>query len=491
LREDILRAIAADVNRHSSRKRGRQGMDYWPILVLAAVRLGCNLNYDKLQDLAEQHRALRQIMGIGDWDEKTRFDWRRIRDNIVQVRPETIERINHLIVAEGHQLLPRAAETTRADSFVMETNIHYPTESSLIRDGLRKVLQSCVALAALTACGGWRQHRHLYRKAKALARQIQRVAARKGSGYHQRLEALYRELLALADTILLRAEKRRERLQSRAAAGVEVLAVDAELKLFLERTRHVCGTARRRVLQGENVPNQDKLFSIFEPHTQLYTRGKTAQPVQFGRQVLLYEDGAGFVTHAYLLPRDANDRDVVIRQTRALQKRLRGRIRRASFDRGFHSPENQRLAGGQWTGALSRPHGAGIQPLHPVGRARSQPSRAGQAPAGPARYALQGSRVATQKNGRLSRARAFARVVLLRFSPAVSLSSSLPPRLLATTRLARPPISPQSIGELLLLTIFALFPHSVSPGQYAEIGLFPTDTLARRWACDEGRGKVW
>ena len=69
LRDDILRAIAADVNRHSSRKRGRQGLDYWPILVLAAVRLGCNLNYDKLQDLAEQHRALRQSMGIGDWAE--------------------------------------------------------------------------------------------------------------------------------------------------------------------------------------------------------------------------------------------------------------------------------------------------------------------------------------------------------------------------------------------------------------------------------------
>ena len=342
LREDMLRAIAADVNRHSSRKRGRQGMDYWPILVLAAVRLGCNLNYDKLQDLAEQHRALRQIMGIGDWDETTRFDWRRIRDNITQVRPETIERINHLIVAEGHALFPRAAETTRADSFVMGTNIHYPTESSLIRDGLRKVLQLCATLAGPTDSGGWRQHRHLYRKVKTLARQIQRVASRKGAGYRQRLEALYRELLALADTLLLRAEKLRERLQSRAAASVEALALDAGLQVFLERTRHVCGTARRRVLQGENVPNQDKLFSIFEPHTQLYTRGKTAEPVQFGRQVLLYEDGAGFITHAYLLPRDANDRDVLVKQTRALQKRLRGRIRHASFDRGFHSPENQR-----------------------------------------------------------------------------------------------------------------------------------------------------
>src|SRR5450432_1645202 len=136
LRDEILRTVAADVNRGSSRRRGRAGMDYWPILVLGAVRLGCNLNYDKLQDLSEQHRALRQIMGISDWEE-TRFDWRRIRDNLTLIRPATLERINRLIVGEGHRLVPGAVKSTRADSFVVGTNVHYPTESSLIRDGLR------------------------------------------------------------------------------------------------------------------------------------------------------------------------------------------------------------------------------------------------------------------------------------------------------------------------------------------------------------------
>ena len=340
LRDGILRAIARDVNHTSSRKRGRQGMDYWQILVLAAVRLGCNLNYDKLQDLAEQHRALRQVMGIGDWDQKASFDWRRIRDNITHIHPETIQRINQLIVAEGHRLVPQAAQTARADSFVVKTNIHYPTESTLIRDGLRKILQICASLAVLTGVGGWRQHKHLYKKAKSLAREIDRIAARKGTGYPQRLKRPYRELLSLAETIIGRAEKLRKKVRRR--ADTEILALDAQLKVFLERTLHVCGTARRRVLQGEQVPSSEKLFSIFEPHTQLYKRGKAAEPVQFGRQVLVYEDGAGFVSHAYLLPRDADDRDVVVRQTRMLQRRLKGRIRRASFDRGFHSPENQR-----------------------------------------------------------------------------------------------------------------------------------------------------
>jgi len=342
LRDEILQAIARDVNRDSSRKRGRKGMDYWPILVLASVRLGCNFDYDRLHDLAEQHRALRQIMGIGDWDEEADFNWRTIRNNITLLRPETLERINHAIVAEGHKLVPEAADTVRGDSFVAKTNIHYPTESSLIRDGLRKVIHLCVAITALVGGRGWRQHKHLYQRAKSLARQIDRVAARKGNGYQQRLPRLYRELLDLAETILTRADKLREGLKNRGKNSGEVLSLDAQLQIFMERTRHVCDTARRRVLQGETIPNHEKLFSIFETHTQLYKRGKAAEPVQFGRLVLVYEDGAGFITHVYLMPRDADDRSVVVPQTRILQKRLGGRIQRASFDRGFHSPENQR-----------------------------------------------------------------------------------------------------------------------------------------------------
>ena len=342
LREEILRAIARDVNRTTSRHRGRAGMDYWQILVLAAVRLGCNLDYDKLQDLAEQHRALRQMMGIGDWDEQTTFDWRRIRDNLSKIRAETIERINQLVVAAGHELVPEAAETVRADSFVVETNIHYPTESSLIGDGLRKILTLAATMASLVGLGGWRQHKHLDRKARRLTREIERIAARKGAGYQHRLKPPYRELLGLADTVIDRAEALRTAVENAAIVDPEVLALDAELAVFLQRTRQVCGTARRRVLEGEKVPNREKLFSMFETHTQLYQRGKPAEPVQFGRQFLVYEDGAGFITQAYLLPRDADDRDVVVGQTRRLQERLGGRIKRASFDRGFHSPENQR-----------------------------------------------------------------------------------------------------------------------------------------------------
>ena len=340
LRDRILDVIAQDVNQDARDDVGREGMDYWQILVLAAVRLGCNLNYDKLQDLAEQHSALRHIMGVGDWRQAGDFSWRRIRDNLCLLKPATIEQLSHLIVAEGHRLQPEAAKQSRADSFVVETNIHWPTESTLIRDGIRKVIELCVSLAGVLKLDGWRQAAHLLQKVQRLSRNIERVSSRKGPQYQARLKREYRKLLDVSGKITQRARQLLQHLEARpelAASGPV-----AQLRVFLERTEQVRGTARRRVLAGEQVPNEDKLFSIFEPHTQLYKRGKAGQPVQFGRLVLIYEDAAGFLTHTYLLSRQEQDRDVVVPQTRIVQERLQGALEEASFDRGFHTPDNQR-----------------------------------------------------------------------------------------------------------------------------------------------------
>lgn len=340
LRSEILDLIAQDINQEARDDLGREGMDYWQILVLAAVRLGCNLDYDKLQDLAEQHGALRHIMGIGDWCRDRDFGWRRIRDNVCLLKPSTIEKLSHLIVAEGHRLKPDAAKRTRADTFVVETNIHWPSESTLIRDGIRKVIELCVRIAPVLPLGGWRQADHLLKQIKKLSRNIERIASRKGPNYQERIKQQYTKLLGRSGKITGRARQ----LLRAAEASQELAGATgtAELRVFLERTEQVRDTARRRVLKGEAVPNSEKAFSIFEPHTQLYKRGKAGQPVQFGRLVLIFEDAIGFLTHSYTLGRDEHDRDVVVPQTRIVQDRLNGAIEEASFDRGFHTPENQR-----------------------------------------------------------------------------------------------------------------------------------------------------
>lgn len=338
LRCRILALIADDINSDSRRDVGRRGFDDWQILVLAAVRLGCNLDYDKLQDLAEQHRALRCMLGIGDWDTKTSFNWRRIRNTLCALKPETLEQISQLIVAEGHRLVPDAAEKHRVDSFVAETDIHYPTESSLILDGIGKVIELAVRLAAVFGVAGWRQHEHLLKSVKLVHLNISRLSRRKGGNAKPRLEAEYRRLLKKSDRIIRRATELAESVAEMESASIKELLIVADIQQYIALTAQVMDTARRRVLLGEQVPNEDKIFSIFEPHTQLYRRGKAGQPNQFGRLVLVYEDGAGFITHHYVMSRTELDAEVAVAQTKIVQHRLQNRIREISYDRGFEDP---------------------------------------------------------------------------------------------------------------------------------------------------------
>ncbi len=340
LRNKVVNLVAQDINEDSRRDVGRPGFDDWQIVVLAAVRLGCNFDYDKLQDQAENHRSLRTVLGVGDWDETTSFSARRIQDTLSQLKPETIAEISHAIVRHGQELHGDAAERVRADSFVIETNIHHPTESSLIGDGMRKIIPLCVDLANMLGISGWRQHKHWSKKIKRQVRNISRISASKSPKVKEGLNSAYEILLNDAENILNLARTLRE-LAERTSNSLEAYTLAADLKRWIELTVQVCDTTYRRIILDETVPNADKLFSIFETHTQLYRRGKAATPNQFGRLVLVFEDGAGFISHYHLMDRDANDADVIVAQTRETQKRHKGEIKTASFDRGFHSSENE------------------------------------------------------------------------------------------------------------------------------------------------------
>lgn len=338
--ERIMELIGRDINGETSAKHGREGMDYWQILVLAAVRLGCNYTYDQLEDLSENHNKLRAIMGIGEWDHQTQFKWRTIRDNLCALKPESIDEVSRLIVAEGHTIVPKAIEKVRADSFVMETHIHYPTESSLIRDGLRKILEICSELAVGDSIVGWRQHQYLLKRVKQLARSIDRIAGKKGPNYVSRMKKPYRELLQKAKVITQRARELCVRLAIADPSADDIFGPNT-LQAFIARTERVMVTATRRILNDETVPNSEKLFSVFEPHTQLYKRGKAGEPIQFGRQILVFEDSAGFIVHKTLMKRDQCDSGVAVEATEHLQKMFDNKVKRLSFDRGFNSPENQ------------------------------------------------------------------------------------------------------------------------------------------------------
>jgi len=95
-----------------------------------------------------------------------------------------------------------------------------------------------------------------------------------------------------------------------------------EIYGYIVLTEKVCDNARRRVLQGETLDHDDKIFSIFEPHTELIKRGKQPNPIQFGHNVLIIEDAAGFVIDYRVVDNGVQDQDLVVPVMKELQERF-------------------------------------------------------------------------------------------------------------------------------------------------------------------------
>ena len=252
--QQLLQLIAQDVNSKTRATRGRTGMSYWEIIVLAAVRLGCNCNYDALQDLAENHRALRQILGVADQPIDLKkpppYAWHRLRDNLCLLRPQTLEQINQVLVAVGHDLEPTAAEHVRGDSFVVETNIHYPTEANLLADGLRKLLDLARDIDKKMPLAGWRQQEHWRRQLKKQLRSVNRACRSKGKKGPEQKRRAYEKLYDFTEELLAKGQQLEQQVQQQLTASTttdSVLpALHKQLREFLEMTTKVLGYSRRR-----------------------------------------------------------------------------------------------------------------------------------------------------------------------------------------------------------------------------------------------------
>jgi len=178
---------------------------------------------------------------------------------------------------------PEAVRSVRGDTFVVETNIHYPTESSLISDGLRKVVMLAVRLAELRDLPGWRHTSIGWPRSKrwcvrSVERREPRVKGRIASSRGIRNCCLW--------PVIFWGEPRKccARLSLRLKGSRSIGSAKGEqfagrIVALHSVDRKVCGTARRRVLLGEVIPHEEKIFSIYEPHTELIKRGK--QPIRF------------------------------------------------------------------------------------------------------------------------------------------------------------------------------------------------------------------
>lgn len=314
--------------------------------MLAAVRLGCDLDYDALSDLADNHRNLRAVMNLSLFNTK-RFPRSTIHGNITALKQETVHAIAQLVVDEGHKLRPRAMKNFRGDSFVVETNIHYPTDANLIADGVRKVSVLATRLAELVSLSGWRKSKHYIRKAKKINRQIQQVARSRRKDKTDLLKAYYETLLVAAEQVVHKALDTVEMTQPLLVSlpfGSQCLAEKMMSKLteFMMVTEHIKTLAERRVLKGEVISSGEKIHSIFEPHTELINRGKTPYPIEFGRRVFVLEDRERFIVDAFVMEVGQTDEKVLKPVVECLKVRFGERVESISFDKGFHSPENQR-----------------------------------------------------------------------------------------------------------------------------------------------------
>jgi hypothetical protein len=175
LRKKVFDLLEAEISPKASKTNGRPAMTLWSILVCGVLRLDLNTNYDRLHELVNEHKTLRQMLGHGTLDDDKEYAHQTLIDNVDLFTPELLDKLNQLIVKEGHCLLKKndAALRGRCDSFVVETNVHFPTDISLLLDAMRKVITLTAQCCEIQQISDWRQSVCNFRKLKRLCRTAQ------------------------------------------------------------------------------------------------------------------------------------------------------------------------------------------------------------------------------------------------------------------------------------------------------------------------------
>jgi IS5 family transposase len=271
-------------------------------------------------------------------------NFRTLQEREALLSARTVQRIHAKVLTVAQQLGMTLGARLRLDSSVIETDIHYPTDSRLLDDaarvlsrGLRRARQLLVpSTPAEKAC-----LRDRHRQAHRLARQIAQARRKGAKNTAKTAEKLYRQLLGLVEQLLEQLKPVTAQLaglSGRAAAGVVELFTH-----YVPLVQQVVAQTRRRVLEGASVPAPEKLVSLFEPHTAIIRRGKAPpRETEFGVKVWYAEVEGGLLSEYRLLKGNPPDEAQVVPSMPA-HRRVFGRApREVSGDRGLHSAENER-----------------------------------------------------------------------------------------------------------------------------------------------------
>ena len=324
---------------------GRSGMSLWKILVLGTLRLSCNWDYDKLMEIANNHKTLGLMLGHSSVFDDYYYPLQTLKDNLSLFTPEILDRINRIVLQHGYRLIGKKKDEglkASCDSFVVETDVHYPTDINLLFDAMRKVILLIMALCDDLGVSGWRKGlynlkkvKRSFRKAQQLKRSTSKNKTKRAKREQLIIDA-HMAYLELANSII---ERAKETIGSIGSADLMVHLRIGEIQKYIAHAERQMDQIRRRVVEGETIRHHEKIFSLFEEHTEWINKGKAGVSQELGLKVCVVKDQFGFILHHRVMQKETDEQIAIpiIKETKERFPQLTS----CSFDKGFHSPENQ------------------------------------------------------------------------------------------------------------------------------------------------------
>jgi hypothetical protein len=313
---------------------GRPGMDLWHILVLGVVRLGLDCDYDRLEHVGNYDVLVRAILGEPSVDEGGRsYHQKTLSQNVCHIDEELLARINEIVVRHGRKEFKKNAGekiAAKTDSYVLETNVHFPTDLNLLWDAGRK----CIELLSDLSPRGWRKAKHWKKALKGRMRRASKVSQGGGAHKEERTRVAVKNYLSKARELEIKVAEDLRQLRASAADMRVQMRLD-QVEYFQEMLVKHIDLVDRRLLHGETIPHEEKLFSLFEPHTEWLTKGKSRPAVELGHPLLLSTDQYQLVIDYRVMEKSTD-----VAETMPLAQRLFDRFGEdafssMSFDKGF------------------------------------------------------------------------------------------------------------------------------------------------------------
>lgn len=346
IRTRIFDLLESRVSPKVDKSNGRPGMTLWNILVCGVIRLDLNCDYDRLLELVNHHDTLREMLGHAAFNDTT-YSLQTLKDNVRLLTPELLDEISQIIVAGGHALVKKNDEALRGrcDSFVVETDVHFPTDINLLLDAMRKIITLTAQWCDDLGLSDWRQSEYNLRHVKREMRAAQNKKRSKAKSPErvEKNQALvieaHQKYLDVSQGYLDKARRTLTLIEQQGAGTLIDLVRTKEIEGYMVHAVRQIDQIKRRVIDGEVIAHAEKVFSIFETHTEWICKGKAGVPMELGLKTCILEDQYQFILHQKVMEKQSDDQ---VAQEMVIEAKKRyPKLNACSFDKGFHSPENQ------------------------------------------------------------------------------------------------------------------------------------------------------